>query len=293
MLHIVCLTKTYRLDDIEAWLQYHSFYGVMIWLLDNDSMVKQSVMKDIASKYRADYTEIHGFADQWHLFSDILNQKTRIKFKEDDLVCFLDDDEYLYCNCSKDNLEETIRSKFRQLDCIMLPEILMSTRKYREKRKETLPVFSTYRRNDYSSQGKAIVWWNSWHTYDYTLHSEEKGHIPWIDGRRYSEVVGSGVSKTTYGLTPQELSEQPIALVHYHVKSQEDWKMKIERGSAANPATEERQNGSYDPDIHKDIKFGSYTIQDLTMKRLFMKIAASNNKYKYEQCPVVNKLQAF
>lgn len=272
MLHIVCLTKTYRLDDIEAWLQYHSFLGAKVWLIDNDSFVKQTAMKLLSNKYSANYIELHGFANQWHLFSDILNQITEIKFREDDLVCFLDDDEYLCVNCERDNLEQTIRNQFRQLDCVMLPEILMSTRKYRAKRNEVLPLFSTYRRSDTSSQGKAIVWWNSWHTYDYTLHSEEVGHIPWIDGRRYSEVVGSDVSKTTYGLTPQELSTQPIALVHYHIKSQEDWKVKIERGSAANPSTEERQNGSYDSDIRKDIKFGNYTIQDLTMKRHFEKI---------------------
>lgn len=292
MLHIVCLTKTYRLDDIEAWLHYHSFLNANLWLIDNDSIVGQLAIQTLANKRSANYIEIHGFADQWHLFSDILNQKTEIKFKEDDLVCFLDDDEYLYFNCERQLLEQTIRDQFRQLDCILLPEVLMSTRKYREKRKEILPLFSTYRRTNYSSQGKAIIWWNSWHTYDYALHTEEKGHIPWIDGRRYSDVVGSGVSKTTYGLTPTDLASQPIALVHYHIKSQEDWKIKIERGSAANPSTKERQNGSYVSDVRKDIKYGNYTIQDLTMKRQFEKVTKFN-KYKYEQCPVVNTLQAF
>lgn len=292
MLHIVCLTKTYRLDDIEAWLQYHSFLGAKVWLIDNVSIVGKSKMRNALCKYHANYIFLPGFADQWHLFSDILNQKTEIKFKEDDLVCFLDDDEYLYFNCEIQLLEQTIRNQFKQLDCIMLPEVLMSTRKYMEKRKEILPLFSTYRRNDYSSQGKAIIWWNSWHPYDYMLHNKEIGHIPWIDGRRYSEVIGSDVSKTTYGLTPTNLTSQPIALVHYHIKSQEDWKIKIERGSAANKSTEERQNGSYDPDIHKDIKFGNYTIQDFTMKIQFEKVTKFN-KYKYEQCPVVNQFQTF
>lgn len=293
MLHIVCLTKTYNFNDIEAWLQYHSFLGATLWLIDNDSIISQSVMKELSYSHSANYLHVSGFADQWHLFSDILNQKTEIKFKEDDIVCFLDDDEYLYFNCEIQLLEQTIRNQFRQLDCILLPEVLMSTRKYREKRKEVLPLFSTYRRNDYSSQGKAIIWWNSWHTYDYTLHSEEIGHVPWIDGRRYSEVVGSGVSKTTYGLTPTDLTSRPIALIHYHIKSQEDWKIKIERGSAATQSTEERQNGSYDSDIHKDVKFGNYTMQDFTMKRQFEKIIVMYDKYKYEQCPVVNKFQAF
>ena len=282
------MTKTYRLDDIDAWLQYHSFLGAKIWLIDNDSSVGKLSMQFLTNWYQVNYSSVSGFANQWKLFSDILNQKTDIKFKEDDLVCFLDDDEYLYFNCETELLEQTIRNQFKLLDCIMLPEVLMSTRKYREKRKEVLPMFSTYRRNDYSSQGKAIIWWNSWHSYDYALHTEEIGHMPWIDGRRYSEVVGSGVSKTTYGLTPTDIESRPISLVHFHIKSQEDWKIKIERGSAANKPTEERLNGSYDPDIHKDIKFGNYIIQDLTMKRQFEKLTL-RNKYKYEQCPVVNK----
>lgn len=268
MVHVICLTKTYNTNDIEAWLQYHSKFIDDIWLLDNDSLVGQEVMKNLAEKYGANYLHIVGFADQWALFAQILNKKTQISLKNDDFVCFLDDDEYLYCKDTK-NVENVIKSQFRQLDCILLPEILMSTKHYQAKRNTVLPEFATYRRADLSSQGKAIIWWNDWSEYSYTLHDEEKGHVPWINNRRYSDVVGSGVSKTTYGLTQKDIENQELALIHYHIKSADDWNMKIRRGSAATPSTETRQNGSYDDDIRKNVKFDGYCIQDFTMKRQF------------------------
>lgn len=268
MVHLICLTKTYNANDIEAWLQYHSKFIDSIWLLDNESPVGHDVMENLAQKYGAKYISIAGFADQWALFAQILNKKTQISLKNDDFVCFLDDDEYLYIKDTK-NAENVIKSQFRQLDCVLLPEILMSTKHYQAKRGTVLPEFATYRRNDLSSQGKAIIWWNDWSEYSYTLHDDEKGHVPWINKRRYSDVVGSGVSKTTYGLTQKDIENQEIALIHYHIKSEDDWAMKIKRGSAATPSTETRQNGSYDDDVHNNIKFGGYDIQDFTMKRHF------------------------
>ena len=272
MINVICLTKTYNKDDIEAWLQYHSKFIQRIWLLDNESPIGETVMRELADKYHAIYKPIVGFANQWQLFADILNQKTDIKFNQDDLVSFLDDDEYLYFNCEVDKVEETIRAQFKMLDCILLPEILMSTKQLKKKRSELLPNLCTFRRADVSSQGKAIIWWNNYSEYSYTLHDDEKGHVPWIDKRRYSDVVGSDVSKTTYGLTPKDIENQPIALIHYHIKSEDDWTTKIQRGSAATPSTETRKNGSYDEDIRKNIKFGKYTIQDFTMKHHFNKV---------------------
>lgn len=255
---------------MQAWLAYHSTFVDKIYLLDNDSVVD---IKQVAKQYsNVEYKQIHGFADQWHLFADILNQKTDIKFNEEDFVCFLDDDEYLYYDL-KQNFNEVVNNQFKSmLDCVMLPEILMSTIKYQKKRDKVLPEFSTYRRPDLSSQGKAIICWRSYSKYSYTLQDTEKGHIPWINGLRYSDVIGSGVSKTTYGLTQPDIENQPIALIHYHVKSADDWNMKIKRGSAANPSTESRQNGSYEDDIHKNIKFDGYKILDLTMKNTYTRI---------------------
>lgn len=268
MVHLICLTKTYNVNDIEAWLQYHSKFIDCIWLLDNDSIVGCDAMENVAKKYGARYINIAGFADQWALFAQILNKKTQISLKNDDFVMFLDDDEYLYIKDYK-NAEKVIKSQFRQLDCVLLPEILMSTKHYQAKRASVLPEFATYRRADLSSQGKAIIWWNDWSKYSYTMHDVEKGHVPWINERRYSDVVGSGVSKTTYGLTQKDIENQEIALIHYHIKSEDDWNMKIKRGSAATPSTETRQNGSYDDDIHKNIKFGGYDLLDFTMKKHF------------------------
>lgn len=269
MFNLICLTKSYNLSDMKAWLNYHSTFIDKIYLLDNESIVD---VEQLAKQYsNVEYKQIIGFANQWCLFADILNQKTDIKFAEKDFVCFLDDDEYLYYDYTK-KFNEIVENQFKSmLDCVMLPEILMSSNKYKKKRNKILPEFSTYRRRDLSSQGKAIICWKNNTSYSYTLNNNEIGHIPWINGLRYSDVVGSGVSKTTYGLTQQNIEHQPIALIHYHIKSEEDWKIKIDRGSAAKPSTEIRQNGSYDDDIHKNIKFDNYTILDFAMK----------NAYKY------------
>lgn len=272
MINVICLTKTYNKNDIEAWLQYHSKFIERIWLLDNESLIGEKAMRELAAKYHANYMSITGFADQWHLFGSILNQRTEIKFKQDDLVCFLDDDEYLYFNCEIDKIEETVRKQFRMLDCILLPEILMSTKQLKKKRSELLPNLCTYKRPDLTSKGKAIIWWNDYSKYSYTVHDEQKGYVPWIDKRRYSDIVSAAVSNDTFGDTPKDIESQPIALIHYHIKSEDDWTMKINRGSAANPSTETRKNGSYDDDIHKNPKYDNYTVQDFTMKNHFNKV---------------------
>lgn len=255
MFRLICLTKTYNLRDIEAWLQYHSKFIPCIWLLDNESPVGDVEMRFLADKYNAIYMPIAGFVDKWALFGQILNKKTDIFIQNDDFVCFLDDDDYLYCSDNK-NFENIVKSQFRQLDCILLPEILMSTRHYQAKRNAVLPEFATYRRNDLSSQGKSIIWWNDWSKYSFDLHDEEKGRVPWINKIRYSDVVGADVSKNTYGPTPRNLADQELALVHYHIKSEDDWNMKCKYNAET-------------VDIKNDTKFGGYEVQDFTMKRHF------------------------
>ena len=51
MVHLICLTKTYNANDIEAWLQYHSKFIDSIWLLDNESPVGHDVMENLVQKY--------------------------------------------------------------------------------------------------------------------------------------------------------------------------------------------------------------------------------------------------
>ena len=73
---------------------------------------------------------------------------------------------------------------------------------------------------------------------------------------RYSDVVGSDCSKTTYGLVKYNA---PVRLYHYHIKSLDDQKHKLARGSAANEIQ------FYDEDITKNLWYGGYDVIDLTM----------------------------
>lgn len=266
MLTIVCLTKSYRADDLEAWLKYHVSFCSRLVLIDNDSFYDVSNL--VSNFDSVEYHKISGFPDQWRLFGDILNGRWGIKFNEDELVVFIDDDEFLwYDECVFSSLECALRANFKQLGCLLIPEILMSTHHLKDERTQILPFECYYRRNDYSSQGKACVLWKPWCKYSFIHGKKEKGHVPWIDKIRMSDVVGSGVSKTTYGICDYDA---PLRLYHYHIKSRKDWEVKISRGSAA-MKSEAGENGSYDPYIVKDKKFGSYDVIDLTMKNEFEK----------------------
>lgn len=273
MLTVICLTKSYRLEDFAAWFDYHKSLGCSLCILDNDS---KADICSYVSEHNGDgifYKHISGFPDQWKLFGDILNGKTELEFKDDELVMFLDDDEYLWFDGSKySSLECALRAHFKQLSCLLLPEILLSTHHLTAGRSQILPLARYYHRNDLATQGKACIWWQHWDKYSYNHENFEIGHVPWINKIRLSDVVGSDVSKTTYGLCKYDA---PLRLYHYHIKSEEDWKIKIERGSAAMPA-EPGKNGSYDSDILKDKKYGGYDIPDFTMKyemEKFLKIS--------------------
>lgn len=263
MLKLICLTKTYRLDDFALWLKYHLRFGCEICILDNESPADVSECVLPLVNENISYNKISGFADQWNLFGDIMNNKTDLHFNNGDLVIFLDDDEYLwYDETLYSSLECALRAQYKQLSCLLLPEILMSTHHITHDRSQLLPLASYYRRNDFASQGKACVMWNEWTSYSFNLKNFEIGHVPWINGTRMSDVVGSGVTKTTYGVCKYDA---PVRLYHYHIKSEADWRIKIERGSAA-IASEPGKNGSYSSEITQNKKFGKYDIPDLTMK---------------------------
>ena len=93
MTTLICLTKAYNLGDFDTWLSYHLCYIDRIIILDNESEV--DVKSACEGRPGVEYHLIKGWPDQWHLFNDILNQKTDIKFEKDEIVAFLDDDEYL------------------------------------------------------------------------------------------------------------------------------------------------------------------------------------------------------
>ena len=246
MIHLICLTKSYNELDFHLWYNWYKKMGVdKIYIFDNESSIKFNLDKN-------DYYEkIVGWPNQWQLFSDILNQN-KFGFKSGDLVMFFDDDEFLWFDC-----EESIRKQFKMLDCVLVPQILMSSKIVTEQRSKNLIEHCYYRRGDLSNQGKCILLYSEDNKYDFTKEVQnEKGHVPFINGLRFSDVVGSDCSKTTYGLVDYEA---PVRLYHYHIKSLDDWDKKIARGSAACEVQ------FYDKDIKKDLWFGGYETVDLTM----------------------------
>ena len=209
-----------------------------------------------------EYQYISGWPNQWQLYNDILNKNT-LGFKNEDIVIFLDDDEFLWID-QKEPLDALLMKQFRMLDCVMVPQILMSTKDVTEQRSTNLIEHSYYRRNDLANQGKCILLYNDRNEYDFTKEEQnERGHIPFINGMRFSDVVGSDCSKTTYGLVAYDA---PVRLYHYHIKSLDDWKHKLARGSAANTAQ------IYDEDISKNKWYGDYSVIDLTMLNTAKKI---------------------
>ena len=262
---LICLTKTYSLGDFDIWLSYHLLHFNRIVILDNESEVD---IKQVCDEHeQVEYHLIKGWPDQWHLFSDILNEKTDIKFEQDEIVTFLDDDEYLLVtkpteknkieDISPEDTDNIMRHQFHCLDCALMPEILMVSSVPRDNRSCLLPFSSIYAVKQLSSQGKAFIRWQPGFEYDFCKEGPEIGHVPWINGIRMSDVVGSGVSKTTYGL--QKLPNKDdngcrVFLLHYHIKSIAEWEKKIKRGSAASK-NEPGHNGSYDDDIRKDPKY--------------------------------------
>ena len=303
MTTLICLTKAYNLGDFDTWLSYHLYCIDRIIILDNESEVDvRSVCK---GRPGVEYHCIKGWPDQWHLFNDILNQKTDIKFEQDEIVAFLDDDEYLlyYTNDNtiidphltfmermeqeKVKMRQAIEEQFRMLDCMLLPEILMAPMHCPKSRVHVVPLNAQYAVLQKSSQGKAFIRWQPDTEYDFCKKGQEIGHVPWINGIRMSDVAGSGVSKTTYGLQPipywyrDSEKDCRIFLLHYHIKSIADWKKKIERGSAASK-NEPGHNGSYDDDIKKDPKYHwnkpwySKTTDCVFMPNLYMKVQEMN-----------------
>lgn len=261
-LTVVCLTKTYDLNNFENWLKHYSSMNCNIVIYDNNSEVD---IKPLVKQYGALYKTINGWPDQWALFDKILN-KNELNLEDLDFITFLDDDEYLWYDKSiYSSINESIRHYFRSLDSLLVPEILLSSKHFKTRLSESYIKDLYYRRNDFSSQGKSIIRYNPGSTYKFKHSHEEQGHVPYINKIRMSDVVsdqlGSNLSKTTYGITGYDCG---LRLYHYHIKSEYDWHKKIERGSAATK-NDTRKNGSYDEDIRKNKKYGNYDVPDFSM----------------------------
>lgn len=259
MIHLICLTKPYNENDFKVWYQWHKAIGIVqIHIFENDSDIKIEKYLDKTDTFNY----IEGWPNQWQLYSDILN-KNMFNFQNEDLILFLDDDEFLWYDMNLP-LDATLMKQFKMLDCVLIPQILMSTKNLSEQRSTDLIQHSIYRRNDLANQGKCLLLYNKNNEYDFTKEEQnEKGHIPFINGMRFSDVVGSDCSKTTYGLVDYEA---PLRLYHYHIKSADDWKHKLNRGSAA------CEKQFYNEDISKNIWYGDYNVPDLSMQNLRKKI---------------------
>lgn len=256
MFHIVCLTKSWNKNDFQIWYQWHKQIADKIHIIDNESTIDIESMIEEGDTYE----KLTGWPNQWKLFGDIC-MDNRYGFSPGDDVGFIDDDEYLWFDSGRfQTFGESLQKQYQQLDCILLPQILISTKKLSGARNKPLIEHSTYRRNDYTSQGKSIFKWKPDTKYKFRKsNSKEEGHVPWINGIRASEVQGPngyGCSPTTYGLT---YPEADIRLYHYHIKSSVDWVIKHKRGSAA------VDHQWYDQDIRKNPHFDGYNVPDLSM----------------------------
>ena len=274
MFHIVCLTKSYNWEDLYTWFNYHDKMGYFIHLIDNESISEISnKIKTKIINTRHTYEKLTGWANQWQLFNDILNNN-KYNINTGDFISFIDDDEYIWYKSDDETVEEYID---RQLidsgyNSFLVPQILMSTHELINDRIENYVYTHLYRRNDFATQGKAIIKYDPGYKYDFLIKSgEESGHVPVIfnsykniEKKRYSVVNNSGISNTTYGITDYFAN---LRLYHYHIKSIEDWNKKIRRGSAA------LAYQWYDADIRKNKYYGEYDVIDDTMfKTLTMTI---------------------
>ena len=107
--HIFLLTKPYDSDEFFNWYCYHKAMGWIIHVIANTDL-KGECLADYQLRhtieranhvYTADprdsYENLEGWPDQWNLFNRILNESAgNYGVKNDDIVTFIDDDEYLW-----------------------------------------------------------------------------------------------------------------------------------------------------------------------------------------------------
>lgn len=253
---VICLTKAYNKEDFEHWYNYHCNIGCNVVIYDNESTI------DIKQIVRHNYNYIVGWPDKYKLFDTILNEN-KLGINDDDYIIFLDDDEYLWYNrLSYSSLYDAITSHFKELDTLLLPGILMSTKHIITKRNKNLVSECYYRRADLQLQGEAIIKYKFGNKYKFDHGSQEKGHVPKINNIRMSNVVstfGTIVTKTTFG--PVDYNAD-LRLYHYDVKSQEDWLIKIDRGSPWN------KHAKYDTNLKNYKYFGDYNIPDFAVQNV-------------------------
>lgn len=268
-IHVICLTKTYNLSDLDNWLKWYGKGLKVDWvhLIDNDSEANVESLF-IENKYckNLTYEKVSGWPNQYKIYEDILNHN-KYSFNKNDLIMFLDDDEFIYFDEEFEDhrykdFYDVLNQQFNQLNCAVLPQILISSKNLLKSRKGQSYIETCYyRRNEISSQCKSIIKYDPTAKYRFTKkNAKEIGHVPWINGIRMSDVHGCGVTKTTYAALDYHC---PLQLYHYHIKSQEDWDIKINRGSAA------VDHQWYNSDIKKNSNFGGYEVIDMNILQKF------------------------
>lgn len=252
----ILLTKTYRKSDLSYWLSYHLKIFDKIIVFDNESTVN---IDSLLNDERIIKLDIKGFPDQYKLYSKTMNN---LLFEENDLITFLDDDEYLFVDKST-SFEISINKLLTEykMNIVHLPEILMGSNTILSSRQYQLPIEYKYRRNDVGNICKSIIKYesNSRGKYSFLQNKDNDtiGHIPTIDDHKVS--CGFGENDISYTNYAKVIYDAPIRLYHYHLKSLNDWKIKIERGSAATDIP------WYDDKIESNYAFGGYDTLDTSI----------------------------
>lgn len=246
MIYCVLLTKCYDKDGFLYWYRWHSKFIDHFIIFDNESSINfKTILLD-----KCEIHEVKGWANQYQLYTDILNSK---RFNDGDYIVFIDDDEYIVNETN--NLTEYLDNMGR--DLYHLPEILFSTKELQDTRDYSVPIYKshTYRRNDLANTIKSIVKYNHNNTYDF-LHSIDCiGHKPMINGE-FPNSYGFGSfyddrSVNSYAMIDYNA---PIRLNHYHIRSREEWDIKVKRGSAAT------MKPWYSNKIEDNYAYGGYDI---------------------------------
>jgi len=290
--HFILLTKCYDAFDLQYWFAYHRarFPEAVFHVFDNDSGIDVRLALGKIPYY---YTRLSGFPNQKQLYSDIMNGKYGARFDEGDAVVFIDDDEYLYVKDSNSGdtilpLEVIVSECFTQYDSLCIPHINMSTPELASDRDTRVPMpeMFTYRRNDMATTVKCIVKYSKDYTYAWKRTSTDNaGHIPYINGKRNAAVFTGWFAKDASGNVLENQIEtltfplhdsiasvdysSNIRLYHYHIKSRWDWDNKIARGSCASKVP------WYDTDIEKNIFYGHYDVNDLSMSNEYIRATGS------------------
>ena len=278
MINYLVLIKAYNTADFKYWYSYHKHLipTARFVFLDNESAINLFELTD----KKDIILPIVGFPDQHNLYNKIFNNSHL--FSDGDYVIIIDDDEYLYFHDKNDNshscfVEDVLRQAAKPN--LLVPQVLISQPTVPDSRPDKLPLPYThiYRRNDLATTCKSIICYNSKSKYDFTVNTSggTRGHIPSIDGKiegfyftwwkKKEDLVG--VETLTFPVPNPPFAivdyNSNVRLYHFHIKSKEDWKIKVERGSCA------QKTPWYSSILEENKFYGGYDTLDMDMKEQY------------------------